>query len=218
VGKASRERDAEVAREAILQASEVVFAREGFDGARIDAIAEEAGYNKSLLFHYFVDKEGLYRAVIVKLKLRLSNEYLEPLRAFIQSSDVMDASRVRLFLELAVGQYFAFLTQHPRSLSIMAWEAAEGWHAFMYGPIKELEQQKSTVICLVDFLREAQKVGIIHPELDPRCLMLNLASMCIMYLLVAPRLQWLFDQTQTDHTRIRQQIIHLASQGIFLQP
>src|ERR1700682_506414 len=127
VGKVIRERDAEVAREAILEAAEEVFAREGFAGARIDIIGAEAGYNKSLIFHYFVDKEGLYRAIVARLKMRLHQEYLEPLIAFIESSEAMEISRVRFFLELAVKQYFTFLTQHPRNLRIMAWEAAEGW-------------------------------------------------------------------------------------------
>jgi hypothetical protein len=35
--------------EAILEAAEEVFAREGFAGARIDTIGAEAGYHKSLI-------------------------------------------------------------------------------------------------------------------------------------------------------------------------
>src|SRR5215470_14153262 len=100
VGKVVRERDAEVAREAILEAAEEIFAREGYAGARIDTIGAEAGYNKSLIFHYFGDKEGLYRAIMVRLKKRLMDVYLEPLTAFAQCSDEVDVSRVRMFLEL----------------------------------------------------------------------------------------------------------------------
>ncbi len=40
-----RAHDAEGARQTILDAAEEVFAEHGFDGARIDAIAEVAGYN-----------------------------------------------------------------------------------------------------------------------------------------------------------------------------
>ena len=54
-----RAHDAQAAREAILNAAEAVFAEHGFDGARIDAIAALAGYNKSLIFQYFDDKLGL---------------------------------------------------------------------------------------------------------------------------------------------------------------
>src|SRR5450759_1417839 len=59
-----RERDAESARQAILDAAEEVFAENGFDGARIDAIAAASEYNKSLIFHYFDDKLGLYAEVV----------------------------------------------------------------------------------------------------------------------------------------------------------
>src|SRR5712692_8525388 len=58
-----RVHDAKGAREAILNAAEEVFAEHGFDGARVDAIAARAGYNKSLLFQYFGDKLGLYAEV-----------------------------------------------------------------------------------------------------------------------------------------------------------
>src|SRR5450432_84291 len=62
-----RAHDAEGTREAILNAAEKVFAEHGFDGARIDAIAEEASYNKSLIFHYYGDKLGLYTAVLQRI-------------------------------------------------------------------------------------------------------------------------------------------------------
>ena len=62
--KRGRIHDAEGTREAILNAAEEIFAQHGFDGARIDAIAETAGYNKSLIFQYFDDKLGLYAAVV----------------------------------------------------------------------------------------------------------------------------------------------------------
>jgi len=218
VVKISRERDAEVARVAILEAAEIVFAREGFDGARIDTIATESGYNKSLIFHYFGDKEGLYRSIVTRLKARLHTEYLVPLMAFIDSSEAMDASRVRFFLELAVEQYLAFLTEHSLNLRIMAWEAAEGWHTFMVGPIKDEEREKVSVHCLIDFLHRAQQAGIIHKDLDTRVLMINIANMCMMYLLTLPRFQWLLDQPMDDHVYIRQQIVQLILHGILVLP
>ena len=40
------------------------FAARGFAGARVDAIARRAAINKRMLYHYFGDKEGLFRAVL----------------------------------------------------------------------------------------------------------------------------------------------------------
>src|SRR5919108_6177181 len=65
---ARRARNAEAARAVILQAAEDVFSETGFAGARIDEIAEKSGYNKSLIFQYFGDKQGLYRTVIRRFK------------------------------------------------------------------------------------------------------------------------------------------------------
>ena len=69
--RTGRERDAEAAREAILNAAQEIFARDGFSGARVDDIAHTAGYNKALIFHYFGDKLGLYRAMMSRTKQRL---------------------------------------------------------------------------------------------------------------------------------------------------
>jgi len=59
-----RHHDSAATREAILEAAERIFAEEGLEGARTDAIAAAAGVNKALLYYYFRSKEGLYRAVL----------------------------------------------------------------------------------------------------------------------------------------------------------
>jgi AcrR family transcriptional regulator len=56
-------RHGERTRASILSAARKEFARSGFAGARIEAIASRAGVNKSLIFYYFQNKDGLSRAV-----------------------------------------------------------------------------------------------------------------------------------------------------------
>ena len=53
-------------RERILEAALGEFAEKGFAGARVDAIASGASINKRMLYHYFGDKEGLFREVLRK--------------------------------------------------------------------------------------------------------------------------------------------------------
>src|SRR5258706_4141073 len=57
-------RNPERTRERILSAALQEFAAKGFAGARVDAIARRAAINKRMLYHYFHDKEGLFRAVL----------------------------------------------------------------------------------------------------------------------------------------------------------
>jgi TetR/AcrR family transcriptional regulator len=56
-------RNAERTRARIVAAARKEFSRSGFGGARVGAIARAAGVNTSLIFYYFQNKAGLYRAV-----------------------------------------------------------------------------------------------------------------------------------------------------------
>ena len=60
---ATRVRDAERTRAAILEAALVEFGEHGYAGARTSAIARRAGINAQLISYYFDGKEGLYRAL-----------------------------------------------------------------------------------------------------------------------------------------------------------
>ena len=51
-------------RARILAAALAEFAARGFAGARVDAIARRASVNKRMLYHYFGNKEDLFRAVL----------------------------------------------------------------------------------------------------------------------------------------------------------
>ena len=57
-------RDPVRTRERILRAARREFVAKGIAGARVDAIARAAAVNKRMLYHYFGDKDALYRAVL----------------------------------------------------------------------------------------------------------------------------------------------------------
>ena len=57
-------RNPERTRERILAAALHEFAARGLAGARVDAIARRSHSNKRMLYHYFGDKDGLFRAVL----------------------------------------------------------------------------------------------------------------------------------------------------------
>jgi len=63
-GSAKASRNPQRTQERILQAAFKEFAGKGFAGARVDGIARRAGINKRMLYHYFGDKEALFREVL----------------------------------------------------------------------------------------------------------------------------------------------------------
>lgn len=61
---APRTRDPDATRARILAAAKVEFARKGLGGARVDDIAARAKANKRMLYHYFGNKEELFRITL----------------------------------------------------------------------------------------------------------------------------------------------------------
>jgi AcrR family transcriptional regulator len=59
----AKKRDAEATKRRILDAATAEFAAHGIAGARVDRIAAAAGANKSLIYAYFGNKDGLFDAV-----------------------------------------------------------------------------------------------------------------------------------------------------------
>jgi len=57
-------RNPEDTKERILAAAIDVFSRQGLGGARVDAIAERAGANKRMIYHYFGNKDQLFIHVL----------------------------------------------------------------------------------------------------------------------------------------------------------
>lgn len=57
-------RDPDRTRQRILGAALQEFSARGFAGARVGGIARRAKVNKRMLYHYYGDKEGLFRAVL----------------------------------------------------------------------------------------------------------------------------------------------------------
>lgn len=57
-------RNPQETQQKILQSALLEFTNKGYHGARIDSIVKNAGVNKRMVYHYFNDKAGLFKALI----------------------------------------------------------------------------------------------------------------------------------------------------------
>ena len=62
--------DAATTRHKILEAACLEFIERGYDGARVQHIAELSGANKAMIYYYFGSKRRLYRLVFKKMVLK----------------------------------------------------------------------------------------------------------------------------------------------------
>jgi AcrR family transcriptional regulator len=65
--KATRSRDAERTRTALLDAAQTLFSTRGFANTGVREVAELAGVNPALVIRYFGSKEGLFRATLERV-------------------------------------------------------------------------------------------------------------------------------------------------------
>jgi TetR/AcrR family transcriptional regulator len=182
-----RPHDAEGAREAILNAAEQVFAEHGFDGARVDAIAEKSGYNKSLLFQYFGDKLGLYTEVNRRADKELTAFAWRNVAPFLEDETLAtDARRFKNFLETVIGSLFDYLLEHPYLTRIILWEQAEGWQT--YGKIMD-QFDTEDVDRFRTLFTKAREVGLLRSDFDPLIQLVMVEQMCWSYLSSIPLYQ-----------------------------
>ena len=154
-------------RERILEAALDEFAAKGFAGARVDLIARRARINKRMLYHYFGDKEGLFREV---LRRKMAER-----AAWIASAPEDPVERLPFWFELAC--------RDPQWIRLLEWEALQ-WD----GPkvIDEARRQQAFAEARERF-RQMQARGLISAALDPGQLLLSMMALTA-YPLAFPQL------------------------------
>lgn len=182
-----RAHDAKGAREAILNAAEAVFAQHGFDGARIDAIAAEAGYNKSLLFQYFGNKLGLYKEVLKRADREMGELLAHVFASLLEDeTSASQAHRFRAFLETMIQTLFDYLLEHPRFVRMLTWEMAEGWQTFTQiasqFPPEDVDQFET-------LFHKARSAGLLRSDFVPLIQLTIILQICLSYLTFIPLYQ-----------------------------
>lgn len=215
----SHDRLAEATPQALLDAAEIVFARDGFSGARVDEIARVAGYNKALIFHYFDDKIGLYRAMMTRTKQRIFAQFEAALARYDDEGGAVSAARLRALAAAFIGVIFGYYVQHPETARIFAWEAAEGWQTFSTcGP----HTSESWSIRVMEMVRAGQATGIVRADLDCHLLFTTIMSLPLIHMVSLPRFRAIFPgEDFTSPAAIahaQQQLTDLVLNGMLTSP
>ncbi|GAA3619149.1 TetR/AcrR family transcriptional regulator [Nonomuraea rosea] len=171
-----RPRDAAATRQAIVSAAAQEFAEHGFDGARIDLIAEGSGCNKALIFRYFGDKLGLYTEVLQRMDrdvAELCSRALPPVGEF--EAAVADREHLSALLRSVLGALVDHMLAHPQTARMLCWEQAEGWETYakIAGRFDTDDLARLTAV-----LAAARRAGTVRPDLDVGLVAVLALQMC----------------------------------------
>ncbi|SRR5216683_2890233 len=213
-----RTHDAEGAREAILDAAEAVFAEHGFDGARMDAIAEKAGYNKSLVFQYFKDKVNLYVEVTKRADREMTKMQELLLPSLLENEDITsDARTFRKVLETIVGLVFDYVAEHPRLIRIIHWEQAENWQTYKQ-VLSQFETNDAEPLSVL--FQMARKKGVLRSDFPPLIQLTLVMQICLSFFAWTPLYQMVMPDEDFSSAealaRTRTFIINFVVSGIMI--
>ncbi len=105
------------ARELLLEAALRAFARQGFDGVSLSAVAGEAGAARPLIHHYFGSKRGLWEAAA-------DFAFRELGAAFEEAQTELDGLDAISTMKVLLRRYVLFTARRPEVHLILAREAA----------------------------------------------------------------------------------------------
>jgi TetR/AcrR family transcriptional regulator len=92
-------------RDRIFQAASDVFEEKGYDGARMQEIADRAGINKALLHYYFRTKDQLFAAVFQVLLRKMFEKIIS-----IFMEDISFKDKIRKYFD----QHIEILIKNPK--------------------------------------------------------------------------------------------------------
>ncbi|MFY9984472.1 MAG: TetR/AcrR family transcriptional regulator [Chthoniobacterales bacterium] len=146
---------ADLTRKRILAAAELVFSRDGFQGATTREIARQAGVNEVTLFRHFRTREELLRATL--------DQGCATFEALVGQSDEVWKDRLLERLEHFVREMYSVVRQREALVRAFASEARI-LPASIRGALQEfMEQRKAR---LVARLKQAQEVGLVRKDVD----------------------------------------------------
>lgn len=169
----------------ILEAARKVFIRKGFDGARMQEIADEAGINKALLHYYFRSKEKLFDQI-----------FLVAFKDFwpsIQSQLAQGDGSVKSLIRAGVNAYTDMLLKMPYL------------PAFVVGEINRSPQRVEELLrssgidaaFVVELVQRGIDRGEVLP-MDPRSLIINMLGLVLFPFISRPVLSRMFFASEEE--------------------
>ena len=183
--------DPESTREKIRKAAFLEFAEKGFDGARMQSIADRAMINKAMVHYYYGSKKELFRTII-----RETFEELVDLFSGIRTSESTSPEDL---LSRLVHTHIRFLADHPQMPGMVLRDLTQpnpelaDIMADVTGRLRDRKLNEFS-----EFIFKGSQRGIVR-DVDPIQTMWSIVAMNIFPFVAKPLISILWpDQTADD--------------------
>jgi len=159
----------------ILNAAKEVFFKKGYDGARMQEIADEAGMNKALLHYYFRSKDKLFEAIFNDAFQRFVPKMVEKMISNISFEEKIEAF---------VDNYITVIMEVPQIPIFILTEINRNPERIV-GMMKKVGMQPEVIIAGIQ--NDIDEGKII--DINPRHLLINILALCVFPFAGKPLMQ-----------------------------
>jgi TetR/AcrR family transcriptional regulator len=174
----------------ILIAARQVFILKGYEGARMQEIADQAGINKALLHYYFRSKEKLFDAIFSEIAANLFPAMKQVIEAELEMKE-----KITFFVKM----YLKTLLENPFIPAFVI-------NTLNSNPDRFLNYIKKAGInpmLLQKQIDEEAVLGLIRP-IKAEHLLVNIISMCIFPFVARPIVQSMFEMNDENYQQYLQ--------------
>ncbi|MEJ2593889.1 MAG: TetR/AcrR family transcriptional regulator [bacterium] len=158
--------------EHIIAAAKEVFVRKGYDGARMQEIADEAEINKALLHYYFRSKDKLFEKVFEMVFREVFNTL---------ATSLFTVDDFEEFLESLVYNYTETLKNKPYLPQFILHELNRNPDRM----VELLQESQFDREKLFELIRKAEQQGVLVYH-HPIHLITNILSLCVFPFIAKP--------------------------------
>ena len=183
-------------QELILEAARKVFIRDGFDGARMQDIANVAGINKALLHYYYKNKESLFNLV-----------FEDAFAAFVPQIHAIFSGNGGAVEKLCkyVEAHIELLLKKPDLPTFVIHEIHRDPDRFFNNLISKMPGPPPFASFMGQLMQEMNE-GKIR-QMDPRFVWMNVMAMTVFPFVAAPLMsRMLLTDPDTYHTLLRDRV------------
>lgn len=173
----------------ILESAKKVFNEKGYDGARMQEIADLAGINKALLHYYYRSKDKLFKNVFEQ-----TLQSFFPIIAEIILSNKPLLERIKLFID----KYIDVLIENPIIPLFIANEVAKNPLIIKDMLIPDIDNLFSGLNDMID--DEVSKGNF--KKVDIKQLILNIISLCIFPFISQSIAKMIFNYSDEEYKEL----------------
>ncbi len=163
-----RRNDPVATRENILEVAMEVFAESGLSGARVSEIARKMRTSQRMIYYYFGDKEGLYRAILER-----AYAGIRQMESVLELENLEPVAAMRKLVETTLD----YEERHPEFVRIVGIENLH--QARHMTDVSSLRKQNNAVVKRVEeILERGRSEGVFRKDVQALEIHMVISALC----------------------------------------